>query len=175
MALLRPGVLSPGGIWADLGSGTGAFTLALAELLGPGAVIHSADRDTAALHEQARAMQRLFPLVTVKAHTADFTQPLDLPPLDGLVAANALHFVQRKEAVVRLWASYLKPGAPLIVVEYDTDAGNTWVPYPLAYAAWEKLADAAGLTGTRRLAERPSRFLRIIYSAVSFRAPAAET
>ena len=32
--LLRGGVLSTGVIWADLGSGTGAFTLALADLLG---------------------------------------------------------------------------------------------------------------------------------------------
>ena len=32
--LLRNGVL-PGGVWADLGAGSGAFTLALAELAGP--------------------------------------------------------------------------------------------------------------------------------------------
>src|SRR5690554_4106120 len=33
--LLRPGVPATGGVWADFGAGTGAFTLALAELLGP--------------------------------------------------------------------------------------------------------------------------------------------
>jgi hypothetical protein len=33
---LRDGVPEPGGVWADLGSGEGAFTLALADLLGPG-------------------------------------------------------------------------------------------------------------------------------------------
>jgi len=32
--LLRRGIPAPGGVWADFGSGTGAFTLALAELTG---------------------------------------------------------------------------------------------------------------------------------------------
>ena len=38
VALLRPGV-PPGGAWADIGAGEGAFTLALADLLGPGGSI----------------------------------------------------------------------------------------------------------------------------------------
>ncbi len=40
VALLRGGIAQPGGVWADFGSGTGAFTLALAELIGPTGVIH---------------------------------------------------------------------------------------------------------------------------------------
>ena len=31
VALLRGGVSSPGGVWADFGAGRGAFSLALAE------------------------------------------------------------------------------------------------------------------------------------------------
>ncbi|MGH2381516.1 MAG: methyltransferase domain-containing protein [Candidatus Limnocylindria bacterium] len=50
--LIRDGV-GGGTTWADLGSGTGAFTLALADLLGPGATIHSVDRDPRALEEQS--------------------------------------------------------------------------------------------------------------------------
>jgi hypothetical protein len=34
--LLRGGIHQPGGTWADFGAGTSAFTLALAELVGPG-------------------------------------------------------------------------------------------------------------------------------------------
>ena len=32
--LLREGISEPGGVWAEFGSGSGAFTMALAELLG---------------------------------------------------------------------------------------------------------------------------------------------
>ena len=37
--LIRAGVPGPGGVWADLGSGDGAFTSALAELVGASAMI----------------------------------------------------------------------------------------------------------------------------------------
>jgi ubiquinone/menaquinone biosynthesis C-methylase UbiE len=45
VALIRGGVAEPGGIWADLGAGTGNFTWALAELLGLSATVHAIDRD----------------------------------------------------------------------------------------------------------------------------------
>lgn len=91
--MLREGVPAPGEVWADFGSGSGAFTLALAELLGPDGEIHSVDQDRGALRTQERAMQSQFPQTTVHYLPADFTQPLrdKLPPLDGLVIANALH------------------------------------------------------------------------------------
>jgi precorrin-6B methylase 2 len=45
MDLLRGGVGSPYGVWADLGCGTGAFTLALADVLDPRSVIFAVDTD----------------------------------------------------------------------------------------------------------------------------------
>ena len=45
VALMRDGVTGPGRAWADIGAGEGAFTLALADLLGPGGRIVAVDRD----------------------------------------------------------------------------------------------------------------------------------
>jgi SAM-dependent methyltransferase len=166
--LLRGGVPEPGGVWADLGAGAGAFTLALADLLGPGGTIYAVDRDQGALREQERGMRRLFPAVTVHYQVADFTRPLDLPPLDGIVMANSLHFERRKDALVQRLRDYLRPGGRLILVEYNADHGNMWVPHPLAYPTWEALARRAGFQETHLLATVPSRFLGQIYSAVSW-------
>ncbi len=165
--LLRDGVPVVGGTWADLGSGTGAFTLALADLIGPSGQIYSVDKDMRALHEQERAMRARFPGLSVSYLVADFTLPLSLPPLDGIVMANALHFQRDKEPVVRLIKDYLKPGGRLLLVEYNVDQGNIWVPYPLSYPTWEALARRCGFMHTRRLAIRPSHFLKEIYSAES--------
>jgi ubiquinone/menaquinone biosynthesis C-methylase UbiE len=165
--LLRAGVPGPGGVWADLGSGTGAFTLALAELLGPGGEIYSVDTDAAALRRQERSMRARFPQVAVHYRVADYCQPLALPLLDGVVMANSLHFQRERDHAVGLVQGYLRPGGRLILVEYDTDRGNPWVPCPLSYETWREVAQRNGLIGTTRLAKRPSRFLGHIYSALS--------
>jgi len=112
-----------------------------------------------------------FPDVTIETHIADLTGPLELPALDGIVAANSLHYVARAQQVdvVARLAAYLRPDGHLIVVEYDADDGNRWVPYPFSYRSWERLAANAGLTGTRQLGRLPSRFLGAIYAADSRR------
>jgi SAM-dependent methyltransferase len=170
VALLREGVpAGAGGVWADLGSGRGAFTLALADLLGPAGVIHSVDRDAAPLREQERGMRARFPATVVHYHVADFAHPLPLPRLDGLVIANALHYVAAPEPLVAQLGAYLRPGGRFVLVEYDAERGNPWVPYPIARRRWDALAGAAGLVGARSLAGRPSRFMGEIYSALAFR------
>ncbi len=165
--LLR-GAVEAGGVWADFGSGAGAFTLALADLLGPSGRIYSVEREARALREQQSAMRGHFPNAHVEYVTADFTRTLDLPPLDGIVMANSLHFIRDKAPVLALMRSYLKPDGRFVLVEYNADHGNTWVPYPLSYPTWERMARQNGFSATRKLAAVPSRFLGEIYSAVSW-------
>lgn len=173
MALLRPAVLTPGGTWADIGAGHGAFTLALADLLGAGAAIVAVDRDAGALRENAAAVAARFPGVSLTTLVADLTGDLALPVLDGLVAANSLHFVDRDRqvAVIARLAGHLRPGTPFVVVEYDADRGNPWVPHPFSAAAWPALATRAGLVAPREIGRVPSRFLGAIHASVGF-APA---
>jgi hypothetical protein len=101
----------------------------------------------------------------------DLEATMDLPPLDGVVAANSLHFVprDRQVEVVRRLASYLRPSGAFVVVEYDADRGNPWVPHPFSAATWEQMATEAGLVGTTTIGRVPSRFLGAIYSALSRR------
>jgi precorrin-6B methylase 2 len=53
--LLRPANLPFGGTWADFGAGTGAFTLALRELVGPHANIYAVDKDQRGCRELEKA------------------------------------------------------------------------------------------------------------------------
>jgi SAM-dependent methyltransferase len=167
VGLIRDGVAP--GRWADLGSGGGAFTLALADLLGPGGRIVSVDRDGGALRRQREAMEARFPAAAVEYRQADFTRPLDLPGLDGIVMANSLHFVRRKEPVLAAVRGWLAPGGRLVLVEYDADRGNPWVPHPLSYRTWERVAGENGFTETHLLARRPSSHLNAMYAALSLR------
>jgi SAM-dependent methyltransferase len=168
VALLRGGIEQPGGVWADFGSGTGAFTLALADLIGPAGVIYSIEQDRSDLAQQERALRERFPNTIVHTRLVDFTRPIDLPALDGIVMANSLHFHRQPGPIVQLLKSYLRPHGRFILIEYNIEQGNSAVPYPVSFVQWEQLAARCGFMHTRLLLTRPSRFLKEIYSAVSW-------
>ncbi len=170
--LIRDGVLGGGNVWADLGSGSGAFTSALADLLGSGGHVYAVDQNPRVLRDQGSRLRDQFPGAQLYQVVADFTQPLSLPLLDGVVAANSLHFVRDKGHVLGLIHEALAPGGRLVVVEYNTDRGNHWVPSPFSYETFLSMVSDAGFVGARLLAVRPSRFLGEIYSAVAFRSEA---
>lgn len=168
--LLRPANLKPGGTYADFGAGSGAFTLALRELVGLDATIHAVDKDRSSLNQLESAHRARFDTSRnlIPLHK-DFSQPLDLPPLDGIVMANSLHFFKDKERILRHVHGFLKPNGALVIVEYNVDSGNLWVPYPLTFETYRTLTPRAGFSEPRLLAKVPSRFLKEFYSAVAHR------
>ena len=169
--LLRPAQLTPGATWADFGAGAGAFTLALREVLGPTSDIHAVDRDRPRLAELQQAWQARFGRDTahLRLLSADFSRPLDLPVLAGVLMANSLHFFKDKKSVLAHVRSFIKPGGALLLVEYNVDSGNPWVPYPLSFATWRALAPQAGFSEPRLIATAPSSFLDGFYSALAYR------
>jgi ubiquinone/menaquinone biosynthesis C-methylase UbiE len=168
--LLRPADLTFGGTWADFGAGTGAFTLALRELVGPHANIYAVDKDQRGFKELEKAQREKFG-TSQNVHTvrADFTGALSLPPLDGIVMANSLHYFKDKEKVLRHVRSFLKLNGVLLLVEYNVDSGNMWVPYPLSFETYRELAPRAGLSEPKLLGMAPSRFLKGFYSAAAYK------
>lgn len=168
VALIRGGVEGAGPRWLELGSGEGAFTQALADVLGPaGASIVAVDRDARALHAAAEALAHRFPGTAVTTTTGDFTRGLPRGPFDGVLAANSLHFVRDRRAVLAAIRTVLRPGGRLVVVEYDADNGNPWVPHPFSFDSWGPEAAAAGFDRVELLERVPSRFLGAIYGAVA--------
>ena len=158
-----PGAAGAGASWADLGAGEGNFTRALADLLGPDARITAIDKDARALGSLDGRFE---------TQVADFTRPLDLHDLDGVLMANSLHYVRDKQPVLQAVREMIRPEGRLIIVEYGAERGNPWVPYPFTFTQWETMAARAGFKNTRLLKTVPSRWLGSMYSAVSFVRPA---
>ena len=67
--LLKPANVVMGGTWADFGAGSGAFTLALRELVGPHADIYAVDKDRRGFNDLE------------KAHREQFTTSQNVHPL----------------------------------------------------------------------------------------------
>jgi ubiquinone/menaquinone biosynthesis C-methylase UbiE len=151
-------------VWADLGSGDGTFTLALTSLLQPGSIIHAVDRDKVALnkipfdHKGSK----------IEKHTADFIkQDLDFEQLDGILMANSLHFVKDKSSFIQKAKKYMGKEGCFLLIEYDMNTPNQWVPYPVGFAALKELFLGSGFSLVEKLHEQPSRFGRAnLYSAI---------
>ncbi len=168
--LLKPANVSSGGVWADFGAGSGAFTLALRELVGPHANIYAVDKDRRGFNDLEKAHRVKFSTSqNVHPVQADFTGALSLPPLDGIVMANSLHYFKDKEKILRHVRSFLKLNGALLLVEYNVDSGNMWVPYPLSFETYLALAPRVGFSEPQLLAKTPSRFLHEFYSAIAYR------
>src|SRR4029078_2850665 len=91
--------------WADLGSGDGTFTIALASHLPKGSVVHALDID-------ARSLADIDPSpagVDIITHLGDFTEfPWPFSDLDGVLMANSLHYVRGQQTFLRHCASHLR-------------------------------------------------------------------
>lgn len=166
--LIAPAVAPTGGTWAELGAGTGTFTHALAELLGGAGRVIAVDRDVArvrALEQVAR--RRAEGVAPIEVVHADFTGALALPALDGLLLANALHFVpdDAQVAVLARCATAVRAGGRLVLVEYENRAASRWVPFPVDFARFVQLARALGGSPPERVGERRSAYGGTIYAA----------
>jgi ubiquinone/menaquinone biosynthesis C-methylase UbiE len=168
VALIRGGVPMPGGTWADLGAGTGNFTWALRELLGPLGTIYAVDRDGKAIARQRAALAQATPGAAIHPIQADFTRPIELPSLDGALMANALHFVCDQAAALAHVAGYLRPGGRLLLVEYDLAVPVPCVPFPVPPDRFRALARQAGFADSAHIGIRRSPSTGItMYAAVA--------
>lgn len=163
--LIRNGVDAKAGVqhWVDLGAGEGLFSTALASLLPSGSDVIAVDND-------ARALTKILPEVngvTMKTITADFiARDLGLDSLTGVLMANSLHFVKDKAGLLSKLKQKTVDGR-FIVVEYERDDANPWIPYPMNFSSLEKLAISVGFKNITKLATAPSQYhAGGIYSAL---------
>jgi ubiquinone/menaquinone biosynthesis C-methylase UbiE len=150
--------------WADLGCGSGLFTQALACFLQNGSMVYAVDKNKATLAN----IKPLNKGVVLQKMTADFVlQELPFQHLDGVLMANALHFVQDKISFLQKAKNWLQPGGCFLVVEYDTDTANPWVPYPVSFAALQRLFHKLGYSEVEELHRRSSIYNRAdMYAAL---------
>jgi ubiquinone/menaquinone biosynthesis C-methylase UbiE len=166
VALIRDGVPSRGGVWADLGAGGGTFTKAVADLVGDDGVVYAVDRDAGVLNLATEASGGS---AEIRAILADFSEPLSVPALDGIVMANALHFVADPESVLARILEHVHPSGAFLLIEYDLERGTPWIPHPIPRSRVGTLARRVGLTDVREVGSTPSRFGRRDIYAVAAR------
>ena len=140
--------------WADLGSGSGLFTRALSGLLYIGSTIYAVDKRISSFQKNSFSDQ-----VVVRTIESDFVRDdLKLENLDGILMANALHFVKDKKLFIEKVLPWFRDVPVFLLVEYDTDRSNPWVPYPVSFITLKKLFTEMGFGVLKKIGEKKSLY-----------------
>jgi ubiquinone/menaquinone biosynthesis C-methylase UbiE len=140
--------------WADLGCGSGLFTRALSTILNTGSTVYAVDRNISSFKISPSPNH-----IIIQTLESDFVNDdLSLQNLDGILMANALHFVRNKKSFIEKMIPYFRDAPVFLMVEYDTDLPNPWVPYPSSFITLRKLFKELGFSVVKKINEKKSRF-----------------
>lgn len=150
-------------VWADLGCGSGLFTNALASLLADESTIYAVDKNLSSFHKDSSLKS-----ILIKPVELNFERtPLPFNNLDGILMANSLHYVKNKKDFFEKIKTCLNANGCFLIVEYDMEIANHWVPYPTSFLSLKKLFHDVGFSFVEKISERPSAFNRgNLYSAI---------
>ncbi|MBN8790138.1 MAG: class I SAM-dependent methyltransferase [Terrimonas sp.] len=163
IALIKNGIDSTiAQTWADFGCGAGTFTYALAECLPAGSIIYAID----AVQQNLAAYRNN---IKINFEKANFEKDvLQLPLLDGILMANALHYVKEQNIFLEKAAQYFSGNKKLLIVEYDTSASNQWVPFPINFSSLKTLLMETGYRKVEKLGQFNSAFGGKMYAVVAY-------
>lgn len=121
-------------------------------LLGNDSVIHAVDINYQTMEPYLNGNRIVY-------HQLDFSDgSLPFSELDGFLLANSLHFVNDKKSVVSELKRRLKTNGTLIIIEYESDKGNRWVPYPIPLQSLRGLLTEVGFRQIKVIGKRASLY-----------------
>lgn len=137
--------------WADLGCGSGVFTEALASLLPENSSITAIDKTTQNFPAQ------LGNAVQIEFKKLDFEkEQLPLSDLDGIMMANAFHFLKDKEKLILSLENNFKLNPTFLMIEYDHNKANQWEPFPIPFEEMKKLFQKLNYKTIEKIGEQKS-------------------
>ncbi len=111
--------LRPGDVVADIGAGTGIFSVPLARAVGSAGTVYSVEVDAGFL-PLIEAKAREGGVSNIRAILGEFGDP-KLPSRDIDVAFfhDVLHHIEQRAAYIQALAAYMPAGSRVVVVDYD--------------------------------------------------------
>ena len=148
--------------WADLGAGDGFFTRALAAVVPKGSSIVAVDKNSSSFKSILGTPSH----VEVEVRQSDFTSLTWGENFDGILMANALHYVTDQRIFLTKLKAKLSHSGRLLIVEYERRQANPWVPYPIPLGKLQEIGMTAGFSSVEKLDETSSVYDNVmIYSA----------
>jgi ubiquinone/menaquinone biosynthesis C-methylase UbiE len=115
--------LKPGQVVADIGAGSGVFSLRLATAVRPGGIVYAVDIDQALLDHIAEAATEQG-MGNVQTVLGEYDDP-DLPgEIDLAFINDVLHHIEHRAEYLKNLAGYLKPTGRVAIIEFKPGQGG---------------------------------------------------
>jgi ubiquinone/menaquinone biosynthesis C-methylase UbiE len=150
----------PGQTVADIGAGSGLFSVPLARAAGPKGLVYAVEID-AGFFPQIRKRAAEAGVDNVETVLGKFTDPaLPVKTIDVAFFHDVLHHIAERPAYLKTVARYLAPDGRIVVVDYQAGLG----PHPghpeleVSRAQLEAWMSAAGLTKVQSVEMFPDKY-----------------
>jgi 2-polyprenyl-3-methyl-5-hydroxy-6-metoxy-1,4-benzoquinol methylase len=115
--------LKPGQVVADIGAGTGIFTIPFARSVRPGGKVYAVEVD-AKLIEHISASANEQGLVNIEGVEGDFDDPSLPAEVDLAFIHDVLHHIEHRDVYLKNLAQYLKPAGRVAIIDYKPGQGG---------------------------------------------------
>ena len=153
--------IKPGMHVADLGSGSGLFTIPFARAVGPSGKVYAVDID-AGLLAIVSGKVKSAGLANVQSVVADAKDPKIPDPVDLVFICDTMHHLPDQAVYTKVLAGYVKPGGRVAVIDF---AEGHWPAghesYTITPAQVDEWMKAAGFTRESALTFLPTNFFHI--------------
>jgi len=154
--IVRALALRPGMAIADLGAGTGLFTVAFAETVGPTGTVYAVDLIPAFLAHIRRKIERAGLTQVQLIQASDRSAELPPASVDLVFMSDVYHHLEYPQHVLASLRQALRPGGSLWVIDFQREPGRSpaWVLSHVRAGKAEVLRELA-LAGFELVAEHP--------------------
>ena len=165
--LVRELYLRPGDRVADIGCGTGVYTIALAEEVGTMGQVYAVDVHREALHTLAGTLDKRG-IINVEMIWADVEKSvsIDAYSLDAVVLSNILFQLEDINKALSIISKLVKPGGQLLVVDWS-DSHRGLGPHPSHVIEEEQAINFVERHGFRLLKRLPAGSYHYAFLAIS--------
>jgi len=121
--VLRKLALKPGMIVADIGAGTGVFSLEFSRSIKPGGKVYAVEVDEKLIdHITSSATEQ--GIVNLEGVYGDYDDPSLPVEIDFAFLNDVLHHIAHRDVYLKNLAGYLKPGGRVAVIDFKPGQGD---------------------------------------------------
>ena len=119
--------LKPGDIVADVGSGSGSFSIPMAKAIAPNGILYAVDIDQKML-DYVADKARKEGVTNLRTVLGEYDDPkLPVKDVDVAFFHRVLHMIEHRQIYLNTTAKYLKPDGRIVVIDKNREDSDNWM------------------------------------------------